>query len=364
MLPHQLHRKELITKGITFSDVLIKPNYSEVDPSQVEFKTKLSKNIELDIPLISAAMDTVTNAKMAITIGKLGGAGVIHRNQTAEEQAKELEQVSEKGLLSIGSIGFFGESFDRGLRLLDAGAKAIIIDTAHGDTKLVVDMVKKLKSDSRFSAVDVIAGNIATGSAAKRLIDAGVDGLKVGIGPGSICTTRIVTGVGVPQVSAIIEVAENSSVPVIADGGVEYSGDLAKAIIAGADSIMIGSLLAATSDSPGELINIDGQEFKKYRGMGSLGVLGRKDSHSKDRYFSDEVSKPIPEGIEGVLKYNGETTDLIKTMLGGLRQSMFYTGANTIPELQSKGEFIQISSSGLNESHPHNLYSFERTINY
>jgi IMP dehydrogenase len=280
----------------------------------------------------------------------------------------------DEGRLRVGAaIGFFGDAWERAERLRDAGVDVIVVDTANGDSAGVIDIVRRLKADSSFDAIDIIGGNVATRSGAQALIDAGVDAVKVGVGPGSICTTRVVAGVGVPQVTAVYEAslaAREAGIPVIADGGLQYSGDIAKALVAGADTVMLGSLLAGTDESPGDLIFLNGKQFKGYRGMGSLGAMqtrGNKTSYSRDRYFQADVPSDdqlIPEGIEGQVPYRGPVSTVMYQLLGGLRQSMFYTGARTIEELQMKGKFVRITAAGLKESHPHDIQMVVEAPNY
>ena len=485
--------------GLTFDDVLLQPNQSDIIPSQVSTGTQLTRRVRLNVPLASAAMDTVTESRMAIAMAREGGIGILHRNLSIADQAQMVDQVkrSEAGMVSnpitvspqttIGevdeicatyrisgtpvveadgtlvgiitnrdmrfeddptrpvgqvmtrmplvtapvgvsgeealrllarhkveklpivdaegrleglitlkdfvkadkypnaakdpqgrlrvgaAVGFFGDSWDRAMALVEVGADVIIVDTAHGHSKGVVDMIKRLKAEPAAAAVDIIGGNVATYAGAKALVEAGADGVKVGVGPGSICTTRVVAGVGVPQVTAIYDAARAcrpAGVPVIGDGGLQYSGDIAKAIVAGASSVMLGSLLAGCEESPGELVFINGKQFKSYRGMGSLGAMaarGRKASYSKDRYFQGDVTsddKLIPEGIEGQVAYRGPLAAVAYQLVGGLRQSMFYTGASTIPELHAKGRFVRITAAGLRESHPHDIQMTIEAPNY
>jgi IMP dehydrogenase len=279
-----------------------------------------------------------------------------------------------EGRLRVGAaIGFFGDAWERAVALNEAGVDVIVVDTANGDSAGVLDIIRRLKADPGFGHIDVIGGNVATRSGAQALIDAGADAIKVGVGPGSICTTRVVAGVGVPQVTAIYEAylaARESDTPVIADGGLQYSGDIAKALVAGADTVMLGSLLAGTDESPGDLMFVDGKQFKHYRGMGSLGALqtlGTKTSYSRDRYFQADVPSDeqlIAEGIEGRVPYRGQVRAVAYQLLGGLRQSMFYTGARTIPELKAKGKFVRITAAGLKESHPHDIQMVVEAPNY
>jgi len=277
------------------------------------------------------------------------------------------------GRLMVGAaIGYFGDSWERATTLIDAGVDVLVADTAHGHVQLLLDMVRRLKADPATRHVQVIGGNIATRSGAQAFVDAGADAVKVGVGPGSICTTRIVTGVGAPQITAVYEASlacKPAGVPVIADGGLQYSGDIAKALVAGADTVMIGSLLAGCDESPGDLIFVSGKQYKSYRGMGSLGAMSSrgKKSYSKDRYFQAEVDsdeKLVPEGVEGRVAYRGPLSAVAHQLIGGLRQSMFYVGARTVPELQDRGRFIRITSASLKESHPHDIQITAEAPNY
>jgi IMP dehydrogenase len=487
--------------GLTFDDVLLVPRQSDVVPSEVETRTRVSRNIELTVPLVSSAMDTVTESRMAIAMARQGGIGVIHRNLSIEEQAAQVDRVkrSESGMVSdpltIGpevtlaelddlcgqyrvsglpvinadrvllgiitnrdlrfipradyrslkvrdamtpmplvtapvgvpreeaarllakhrveklpivdsggrlqglitvkdfvkteqypnatkdadgrlrvgaAVGFFGEALTRAWALIETGADLLVVDTAHGHTQALLDMVAKLKGDPAAAGVDIVGGNVATREGAAALVAAGVDGVKVGIGPGSICTTRVVAGVGVPQITAIYEASlacRPAGVPVIADGGLQYSGDIAKALVAGADTVMLGSLLGGCDESPGELVFIQGKQFKHYRGMGSLGVMASrgKKSYSKDRYFQADVESDdalVPEGIEGQVPYRGPLAAVAHQLVGGLQQSMFYVGARNIPELQARGRFVRITPAGLKESHPHDIEMVVEAPNY
>ena len=485
--------------GLTFDDVLLQPNESDVIPSEAQTATLFTKRIMLNAPLASAAMDTVTEARMAVAMAREGGIGILHRNLSIENQAHMVDQVkrSEAGMvnepititpsatlrevddlcasyrisgvpvidgdgmlvgiitnrdlrfeddpttlvgqvmtrmplvtapvgvsqddalallakhkveklpiiddqgrlrglitlkdfvkanqypnaakddlgrLRVGAaVGFFGDSWERAMALIEEGVDAVIVDTAHGHSRGVVDMIRKLKAEPVASGVDIIGGNVATYAGAKALVEAGVDAVKVGVGPGSICTTRIVAGVGVPQVTAIHDAARAcrpAGVPVIGDGGLQYSGDIAKAIVAGANSVMLGSLLAGCDESPGELVFINGKQYKSYRGMGSLGAMaarGRKASYSKDRYFQGGVTsddKLVPEGIEGQVAYRGPLSAVAYQLVGGLRQSMFYSGARDIPALQDRGRFVRITAAGLRESHPHDIQLTAEAPNY
>jgi IMP dehydrogenase len=482
---------EEIKEGLTFDDVLLVPAYSEIVPSETDTTTKFSRNIHLNIPLCSSAMDTVTEANLAIALAQQGGIGVIHKNLSIEEQAEEVDKVKRsesgmivdpvtinhsalvsdalsimerykisgvpvidesgllvgiitnrdlrfetrfdipvadvmtpqplitvpigttldeakiklqkhkiekllvvdeegllKGLITVkdiqkaikyphaakdelgrlrcaAAIGATGDYLERAAELIGCRVDAIVIDTAHGHSSRVLNAIKKVKA--KFSDIEIIAGNVATAEATKALIDAGVDAIKTGIGPGSICTTRVVTGAGVPQITAIIEcveAAKGSGVPVIADGGVKFSGDISKAIVAGADSVMIGSLFAGTEEAPGEVILYQGRSFKSYRGMGSLGAMkkGSSDRYAQEGTVSD--SKFVPEGIEARIAYKGTLADTVTQLVGGLRSGMGYTGCKTIKELQTNARFVRITSAGLRESHVHDVIITKEAPNY
>jgi IMP dehydrogenase len=485
--------------GLTFDDVLLQPVESDVVPSEVSTRSRVSRKIEVNIPLLSSAMDTVTEARMAIAMARQGGLGVLHRNLSVDDQAQQVDLVkrSEAGMIAqpitIGpdatiaeadamcahyrisgvpvvdqtgvlvgivtnrdmrfeqdtsrlvrevmtpqplitgpqgisaddamallrkhkveklpliddagrltglitlkdfvkrdqfplatkdgrgrlvvgaAIGFFGEAWKRAMTLVEAGVDVLVVDTAHGHSQAQLEMIRRLKADPAARDVDVVGGNVATRAGAAALVEAGADGVKVGVGPGSICTTRVVAGVGVPQVTAIYDAAQAcrpAGVPVIGDGGLQYSGDIAKALVAGADTVMLGSLLAGCEESPGELVFINGKQFKAYRGMGSLSAMqsrGLHKSYSKDRYFQADVTgddKLIPEGVEGQVPYRGPLAAVAHQLIGGLRQSMFYCGSRSIPELQDKGSFVRITSAGLQESHPHDIQMTVEAPNY
>ncbi|WP_396184346.1 IMP dehydrogenase [Flavobacterium sp.] len=485
------HETKIVGEGLTYDDVLLIPNYSEVLPREVSIQSKFSRNITLNVPIISAAMDTVTESSMAIAMAQEGGIGVLHKNMTIEQQAAKVRKVKRaesgmiidpvtlpltaivgdakaamreygiggipvvdengtlKGIVTnrdlrfekvntrsilevmttknlvtaaegttlqeaegilqqnkieklpvvnkdfklVGLITFrditkltqkpiankdrFGrlrvaaalgvtpDALERATALVNAGVDAVIIDTAHGHTKGVVTVLKQVKE--KFPHLDVVVGNIATAEAAKYLVENGADAVKVGIGPGSICTTRVIAGVGFPQFSAVLEVAaaiKGSGVPVIADGGIRYTGDIPKAIAAGADCVMLGSLLAGTKESPGETIIFEGRKFKSYRGMGSVEAM---QEGSKDRYFQDvedDVKKLVPEGIVGRVPYKGELNESMQQFIGGLRAGMGYCGAKDIPTLQETGRFVRITASGIGESHPHNVTITKEAPNY
>ncbi len=481
-------------EALTFDDVLIVPMKSEVIPAEVNTDTILTKNINLKIPLVSAAMDTVTDANLAIAIAQQGGIGIIHKNFSIDKQAEEVKKVKRyenivinnpitlnvnkkvrdaknlmkeygisgipivndenelvgiltrrdldfididkdgnisvknvmtprkelityegeidlkkaaqimrenrveklpivdkknritglitlkditkiiefplatkdtKGRLRVGAaVGTSDIEFERVDKLIENEVDVIVVDTAHGHSRKVIEMVKRIKK--AYPLIDVIAGNIATGEAAEDLIKAGADAVKVGIGPGSICTTRVVAGVGVPQITAIMEVykvTRKYDIPLIADGGIKYSGDISKAILAGADTVMIGNLFAGTTESPGEFVIYKGRRYKSYRGMGSLGAM---QEGSKSRYFQDdyELEKLVPEGIEGLVPYKGDLKDVIYQLIGGLKASMGYTGSKSIKEFKERGKFVKITGAGLKESHPHDILITKEAPNY
>ena len=487
--------------GLTYDDVLLLPGATDLEPSEIDTTTRLTREIELRTPLVSAAMDTVTESRMAIAMARQGGLGVLHRNLSIEDQAYQVDLVKRtqtgiisnpvtigpdatledldrvcgqyrvsglpvvdtdttllgiitnrdlrfvpvaewsrtkvnevmtstdlitgpvgisrdeatmllrkhnrerlplvdeagrlgglitvkdfvkseqfphaskdaQGRLMVGAaIGYFGDAWARATTLVEAGVDVLVADTAHGHVRMLLDMVRKLKNDPATSHVQVIGGNVATREGAQAFVDAGADAVKIGVGPGSICTTRIVTGVGVPQITAVHEASrpcKEAGIPVIADGGLQYSGDIAKALVAGADAVMVGSLLAGCDESPGDLVFVNGKQYKAYRGMGSLGAMSSrgKKSYSKDRYFQAEVTSDddlVPEGIEGRVAYRGPLSAVTHQLVGGLHQSMFYIGARTIAELQAKGRFVRITSASLKESHPHDVQMTSEAPNY
>jgi len=346
-----------IKEALTFDDVTLVPKYSEILPSDVDTSIKLTKNLKLKIPMLSSAMDTVTESKMAIAMAKAGGIGVIHRNLSISKQIEEIKKVKKKKLLVGAAVGAGPRELQRAKEILSEGVNLIVVDTAHGHTKKVSEIIKFIKriKDKKMA---LCAGNIATPEAAKFLIKLGVDIIKVGIGPGSICTTRLVAGIGVPQLSAILSVRseiKNKNVRIIADGGIKYSGDLAKAFAAGADAVMIGSLLAGTDEAPGKLIKRNGKLFKSFRGMGSVGAMNKG---SADRYFQSkqkDTSKYVPEGVEGFSKYKGDVGNIIYKLIGGLRSSMGYLGSKQIKYLRNKPQFVKITKAGFYESMVHNV---------
>ncbi|WP_242362551.1 IMP dehydrogenase [Limosilactobacillus antri] len=369
-------------KGLTFDDVLLIPAESHVLPNEVNLSTQLAKNIKLNIPLISAGMDTVTEGPMAIAMALQGGLGVVHKNMSIQAQAGEVANVKSvvvpanatkaavddhNRLLCAAAVGVTSDTFERATALLEAGADAIVIDTAHGHSAGVLRKIKEIRD--HFPDATLIAGNVATGEATKALFDAGVDVVKVGIGPGSICTTRVVAGVGVPQITAIYDaasVAREYGKPIIADGGIKYSGDVVKALAAGGNAVMLGSMLSGTTEAPGEVFEENGRRYKAYRGMGSVGAMAQAHG-SSDRYFQggvNEANKLVPEGIEARVEYKGDVSDIVFQIDGGLRSGMGYVGAPDIPTLIDKAQFVQITNAGLRESHPHDVQITKAAPNY
>lgn len=352
-------KERIMQEGITFDDVLLVPAYSEVLPCEVSIKGRFSRNIGLESPFASAAMDTVTEAPMAIAMARKGGIGVIHKNMTAEKQADEVAKVKAEGLKVAAGVGITADVLERVEKLAKAGVDAIVLDSAHGHSKGVLDALKAVKA--AFPALDVVVGNIATAAAAKDLIAAGADGLKVGIGPGSICTTRIVAGVGMPQLTAIADVAEVAGdIPVIADGGLRYSGDVVKALAAGASCVMCGSMFAGTDEAPGDIVEVDGVKMKGYRGMGSIDAM---EAGSADRYFQKGAKKLVPEGVVARVPYKGSVEDVIFQLEGGLRSGMGYCGAKDLEALH-KAQFVKISPATVKENHPHDVAIAKKAPNY
>ena len=355
-----------IKEALTFDDVTLAPKYSEILPSEVNTRVDLSKNLSLNIPLMSSAMDTVTESKMAIAIAKAGGIGVIHRNLEIKKQISEIRKVKKQKLLVGAAVGAGPLEIKRAQAILKEKIDLIVVDTAHGHSKKVAEIIKsiiKIKNKN----TSLCAGNIATAEAAKFLIKLGVDIIKVGIGPGSICTTRLVAGIGVPQLSAILEVkkgVKNKKIKIISDGGIKYSGDLAKAFAAGADAVMIGSLFAGTIEAPGKLIKKNGKLFKKFRGMGSVGAMNKG---SADRYFQKKqknLSKYVPEGVEGLVKFKGNVNSIIYKLVGGLKSSMGYLGSKKVTNLRNKPNFVKITKAGFYESMVHNVDEIKEDIKY
>ena len=373
---------KFVKEGLTFDDVLLIPAESHVLPNEVDLHTQLAPNLKLNIPIISAGMDTVTEGAMAIAIALQGGLGVIHKNMSITAQAGEVANVKNvvvpsnitkaavddnNHLLVAAAIGVTSDTFERAEALIEKGADAIVIDTAHGHSAGVLRKVKEIRK--HFPHVTLIAGNIATGDAARALFDSGVDIVKVGIGPGSICTTRVIAGVGVPQITAIYDAATAAREyhkPIIADGGMKYSGDVVKALAAGGNAVMLGSMLSGTTEAPGEVFESDGQKYKTYRGMGSVGAMAQAHG-SSDRYFQggvNEANKLVPEGVEARVEYKGDVSDIIFQIIGGLRSGMGYVGAATIADLRENAQFVKITNAGLRESHPHDVQITKKAPNY
>ena len=377
-----LWETKLAKKGLTFDDVLLIPAESHVLPNEVKLDTKLASNLQLHIPLISAGMDTVTEGNMAIAMAENGGLGVIHKNLSIEAQVEEVKKAKGKTvdpnlphpavdnqgrLLAAAAVGVTSDTFERAESLLEADADAIVIDTAHGHSAGVLRKIKEIRE--HFPNATLIAGNVATGEGTAALFDAGVDVVKVGIGPGSICTTRIVAGVGVPQITAIYDaasVAQKYGKKIIADGGIKYSGDVVKALAAGGNAVMLGSMFSGTTEAPGTIFTNEGKQFKSYRGMGSVGAMSQQHG-SSDRYFQggvNEANKLVPEGVEALVPYKGDVSNIIYQIDGGLRAGMGYVGAGTIEELIENSQFVQITNAGLCESHPHDVQMAKEAPNY
>ena len=354
-----------IKESLTFDDVLLLPQYSNILPSETDISIKLTKNILLKVPFLSSAMDTVTESKMAISIAHAGGLGVIHRNLNIVDQTKEIKKVKKKNLLVGAAVGTNKDDLERARSLVTNGCDLIVIDTAHGHSEKVLKTLSKLKRISK--KIPICVGNIATAAAAKKLYNSGADIIKVGIGPGSICTTRMVAGIGVPQISAIMEVKQelkNKKIKIISDGGIKFSGDVAKALAAGADAIMMGSIFAGTDESPGKKFKIKGKIYKQYRGMGSIGAMS---SGSANRYFQKnfkDKSKFVPEGVEGRVEYKGNVSKIIYQLKGGLRSSMGYIGAKNLSQISKNAKFIKITKAGFYESMVHSVEMTQKTINY
>ena len=373
---------KFVKEGLTFDDVLLIPAESHVLPNEVNLHTQLAPNLKLNIPLISAGMDTVTEGAMAIAIALQGGLGVIHKNMSISAQAGEVANVKnvvvpanitkaavddDNRLLVAAAIGVTSDTFERAEALLEKGTDAIVIDTAHGHSAGVLRKIKEIRD--HFPNITLIAGNVATGDATRALFDAGVDIVKVGIGPGSICTTRVVAGVGVPQITAIYDAATAAreyDKPIIADGGMKYSGDIVKALAAGGNAVMLGSMLSGTTEAPGEIFESNGRKYKTYRGMGSVGAMAQAHG-SSDRYFQggvNEANKLVPEGVEARVEYKGDVSDIVFQIIGGLRSGMGYVGAATINDLRKNAQFVKITNAGLRESHPHDVQITKNAPNY
>jgi IMP dehydrogenase len=356
---------EAIKEALTFDDVLLLPKFSKILPSETDISLSLSKKIKLKVPFLSSAMDTVTESSMATAMAKSGGIGVIHRNLDIKSQSKEVAKVKKNKLLVGAAIGTSKEDLNRAKSLVDSGVDLIVIDTAHGHSEKVLKILSKVRKKN--FKIPICVGNIATGEAALKLFNCGANIIKVGIGPGSICTTRMVAGIGVPQITAIMEVRKalkGKNIKIISDGGIKFSGDIAKAIAAGADAIMMGSIFAGTQESPGKKFKIKNKFFKQYRGMGSIGAMS---AGSSNRYFQKKYkdkSKFVPEGVEGRVEYKGNVSKIIYQLKGGLRSSMGYVGAKKLSEIKKNAKFIKITKAGFYESMVHSVEMIEPTLNY
>ena len=373
-----------LPQALTFDDVLLVPGYSETHPNSIDLSTRLTKDIKLNIPLISAAMDTVTESRLAIAIARMGGVGVIHKNLSIEDQCLEIKKVKtqetsstskevehhssnfdQRGRLLVGAaLGVSPELMERAGALVSLEVDFFCLDSSHGHSLGVIQSIKDLKK--KFPSVPLLAGNVATYEGAKALIEAGADCIKIGIGPGSICTTRIVTGAGMPQLTAIAEASRacrEKQIPCIADGGIKCSGDISKAIAAGADSVMLGGLFAGTEESPGDTITFEGRTYKSYRGMGSLAAMK---AGSKDRYFQEnaDLNKLVPEGIEGQVPFKGKLEDVVIQLVGGLRAGMGLSGSSNVQDFIMRSRFVQITNAGLKESHAHDVIMAKESPNY
>jgi len=356
---------EAIKEALTFDDVLLLPRFSKVLPADTDISLNLTPIIKLKAPFLSSAMDTVTESAMAIAMAKAGGIGIIHRNLESRNQSKEVLKVKKKNLFVGAAIGTSLEDLNRAKSLVDSGVDLIIIDTAHGHSEKVLKTLSKIRKNNYKTPICV--GNIATGEAAKKLYNSGADIIKVGIGPGSICTTRMVAGIGVPQITAIMEVSKTlkgKNIKIISDGGIKFSGDIAKALAAGADAIMMGSIFAGTDESPGKKFKIKNKFYKEYRGMGSIGAMS---AGSSNRYFQKnykDKSKFVPEGVEGRVEYKGKISKIIYQLKGGLRSSMGYIGAKKIKDIKKNAKFVKITKAGFYESMVHSVEIVDTSLNY
>jgi IMP dehydrogenase len=356
---------ELIEEALTFDDVLLVPRYSSVLPSETNLNINLGNNLNLKIPFLSSAMDTVTESKMAITIAQKGGLGIVHRNLSILEQIKEIKKVKNENLIVGAAIGTAKEDLIRFKSILDAGVDLVVIDTAHGHSEKVIKMLNKIKKIS--SKTPICVGNIASGEAALKLYNEGADILKVGIGPGSICTTRMIAGIGVPQITAVMEVKKimkNRKIKIISDGGIKFSGDIVKGLAAGADAIMMGSIFAGTDESPGKKFKYNNRFYKSYRGMGSIGAMSAGSSNRYSQKNHKDKSKFVPEGVEGRVLYKGSVEKILYQLQGGLRSSMGYIGAKMIKEIKKKAKFIKITKAGFYESMVHSVEITKEKKNY
>jgi len=356
---------EVIKEALTFDDVLLVPRYSSVLPAETNLYTDLGDGLKLKIPFLSSAMDTVTESDMAIAMAQKGGLGIIHRNLSITEQSKEIQKVKKKNLLVGAAVGTSNEDLDRTKSIIDSGVDLIVVDTAHGHSEKVLKILSKIKK-IKFKK-PVCVGNIATAEASIKLYNEGADILKVGIGPGSICTTRMIAGIGVPQISAILEIKKimkNKKIKIISDGGIKFSGDIAKGLAAGADAIMMGSIFAGTEESPGKKYKYKNKFYKSYRGMGSIGAMS---AGSSNRYFQKnhkDKSKFVPEGVEARVIYKGTVDKILYQLQGGLRSSMGYIGAKKIAELQKKAKFVKITKAGFYESMVHSVEVTKEELNF
>jgi len=356
---------EVIKEALTFDDVLLEPRYSSVLPSETNLHINLAHNLKLKIPFLTSAMDTVTEASMATAIAQDGGLGIIHRNLSINEQCKEIKKVKNKKFIVGAAIGTTNEDLTRAKYILDAGVDLLVVDTAHGHSEKVIKILSKIKKIK--SRIPICVGNIASGEAALKLYNEGADILKVGIGPGSICTTRMIAGIGVPQITAIMVVKKkmkNKKIKIISDGGIKFSGDIIKALAAGADAIMMGSIFAGTDESPGKKFKFKNKFYKSYRGMGSIGAMS---AGSSNRYFQKnykDKSKFVPEGVEARVPYKGPVNRILYQLQGGLRSSMGYIGAKTIKDITKKAKFIKITKAGFYESMVHSVEVTKKKTNY
>ncbi|NMB84469.1 IMP dehydrogenase [Candidatus Roizmanbacteria bacterium] len=376
---------KIIGQGITFDDVLLVPNYSAFSRKDIDLSTKLTKSIDLKVPFVSSPMDTVTESELAIKLAELGGIGIIHRNLTIDDQVKEVKKVLKKGLMVGAAVGANKGFEDRAEALVKAGITVLVIDSAHGHALPVITALKSIRK--KFTKVQIIAGNISTAAGAEALIKAGADALRVGMGPGAICTTRIISGMGVPQITALFataKVASRYKVPVIADGGIRYSGDMVKALVAGASTIMMGSFFASCEEAPGEKVMLEAAHvpsrfknilkkdiktylFKSYRGMGSVGAMKKGADIKSEGEFHGKNYKDrvlVAEGVEGLVPVKGKLKPLIDQAIGGIKSGMYYVGAKTVADLQKNGRFLQITQASLSESHPHSLLITNPGENY
>ena len=370
--------KILEKDALTFDDVLLVPQYSEITPDMADVSTKLTNTFKMNVPFLSAAMDTVSEHKLVTALALAGGLGVIHKNMSIADQAKEVEMVKnyefdneknkrvlidKKGRLCVGAaIGVTADMMDRVHALMDAGVDVFVLDSAHGDSKNIINAIKNLRLE--YPSMELIAGNVATYEGALDLMKAGASAVKVGMGPGSICTTRIIAGIGVPQLQAVMDCARASkemNVPIIADGGIKYSGDVAKALAAGANTVMLGGLFATCEEAPGDIYESNGKKYRIYRGMGSIEAMAKG---STDRYFQTGHKKFVAEGVQGIVEVKTTVEELVFQLIGGLKAGMGYCGSKDIPTLQEKGTFIKITNNALLESHPHDISIDKGEPNY